>query len=229
MDTQKVYTDLWLAVHIPKSGGTSFRISLEKYFGKSRVIRDYGPKARETSKIVRKFIYAYDGPNGADKMLEAIGESTAKVLIGHFPLNKYARFFDPGRVITFVRDPLIRTCSEYVHRVGNRTFEGTLQEFFRKPDFRNQQSFMLEGMSDRAFVGLTENYADSLKRINAFNHWNLAVRKRNVGRKGGGQKLAESLSEQDLELFYKMNGKELDFYQDMRQRFEGWETPEADA
>ena len=222
MDSQKVNADLWLVVHVPKTAGTSLRISLDKYFGKSRVVRDYGPNVRETSKVVRKFIYAGEGTDGPEKLLEAMRAGPAKVLIGHFPLKKYARFFDPGNVIAFVRDPLIRTCSEYVHRVANRTFEGTVQEFFRKPDFRNQQSFMLEGLTSRAFIGLTERYADSLERLNAMHRWNLPVRKRNVGRNGGGRTLAGSLPAQDLELFNKMNRNDLEFYRAAKQRFEAF-------
>ena len=222
-----VNTDLWLVVHIPKTAGTSFRISLDKYFGKSRVVCDYGPNARETSSVVRKFIYAYEGKDGPEKLLEVMRSGPGKVLIGHFPLKKYARFFDPGKVIAFVRDPLIRTCSEYVHRVGNQSFVGTVPEFFRKPDFRNRQSFMLEGLSSRAFVGLTEKYADSLERLNTMHHWDLPVRKRNVGRKGGGRKLAGSLPAQDLELFNMMNRNDLEFYRTAKRRFEAFEMPEV--
>ena len=227
MDSQMVNTDLWLVVHVPKTAGTSLRISLDKYFGKSRVVRDYGPNARETSKVVRKFIYTDEGTDGREKLVEAMREGPAKVLVGHFPLKKYARFFDPGNVIAFVRDPLIRTCSEYVHRVDNRTFEGTVQEFFRKPDFRNQQSFMLEGLTSRAFIGLTERYAESLERLNAMHHWNLPVRKRNVGRNGGGRTLAGSLPAQDLELFNKMNRNDLEFYRAAKRRFEAFEMLEV--
>ena len=33
---------MWLVVHIPKTGGTSFRWALEKYFGESKVIDEDG-------------------------------------------------------------------------------------------------------------------------------------------------------------------------------------------
>lgn len=228
MDTRQINTDLWLVVHIPKTAGTSFRIALEKYFGKSRVVRDYGPDAKVTSPLVRRYIYGDEDPNGPEKLVAALAEGPARVLVGHFPLKKYARFFDPGKVIAFVRDPLIRICSEYVHRLGDRTFDGTTQAFFCKPDICNQQSLMLEGLSDRAIVGLTENYVESLRKINAVTHWNLSVRKRNVGRRGGGKKLAESLSAQDVELFNKTNNKDLEFYRETKRRFEALTIPEAE-
>ena len=57
---RQVNSDMWLVVHTPKTAGTSFREALEKHFGKSRIVRDYGPKAGETSDVVREHLYSGD-------------------------------------------------------------------------------------------------------------------------------------------------------------------------
>ena len=51
---QQVNSDMWLVVHVPKTAGTSFRWALDKCFGESNVVRDYGRKADATSDVVRE-------------------------------------------------------------------------------------------------------------------------------------------------------------------------------
>ena len=220
---------MWLVIHIPKTAGTSFRWALEKQFGKSQVIWDYGPASKDTSAIVRKHMYEEVSDMRPEALINEMTNRGSKVLIGHVPLQKYTKYFKPENIITFVRDPLDRTCSEYLHRVHNRTFEGSLNEFFQRPGFQNQQTRLLKGISRLSFIGITEKYSDCLARINAVNNWKLSVRKKNVGRRGGGRKLAESLSTKELDLFYKMNQKDMELYQESRQFFDAPEVPSSNS
>jgi hypothetical protein len=93
MGLLKLISDMLLVVHVPKTAGTSFRQALEKYFGQSQVIRDYGPDAPATSEVVQDFLYRNEKKKQKPVLIEAISNSAAKVLIGHFVLRKYGRFF----------------------------------------------------------------------------------------------------------------------------------------
>lgn len=226
LNSPDIGSDIWLVIHIPKTAGTSFRWALEKRFGKHQVVRDYGPEANATSPLVLDHLYNSDRTvDGRSALIETMKNGSGKIIIGHFPLEKYAMFFEPERIIAFVRDPLVRTCSEYLHRVRHGMFEGSLSEFFQIPAFQNQQARLLRGLSKQSFIGLTERYNDALKRINAANSWNLPKLKKNIGRKGGGRKLAESLATPELDYFYKVNQQDMDLYEASRLRFESTETP----
>ena len=210
---------MWLVVHTPKTAGTSLRWALEKYFGKSQVMLDYGPHSDVTSDVVRKHLYNEDDSKGPQSLFEEMSSGVNRVLVGHFPLQRYSDFFKAKNIITFVRHPLVRTCSEYLHRTKNKTFTGTFSEFVQRPGYQNLQSRFLEGGSEDVFIGVTEHYAESLQRINRITCWNLKTGKKNVGRRGGGQKFAEKLSEHELDLFYKMNAQDKVLYQRVIRRF----------
>jgi hypothetical protein len=217
--SQAAKIDMWLVVHTPKTAGTSLRWALEKYFGKSNIIRDYGPQSDTTSVVVRKHLYSGDDSKGPGSLITEISGDTNRILIGHFPLRKYAEHVEAQNIITFVRDPLVRTCSEYLHRIKNKTFTGTFSEFLQRPGYQNMQSRLLKGVTEDTFIGITEHYAESLERINHIARWNLLARKKNMGRRGGGQKFAEKLSAHELDLFYKMNAQDEELYQLAIRRF----------
>jgi hypothetical protein len=205
-------SDMWLVVHVPKTAGTSFRQALEQYFGPDRVIRDYGRDAETTTKIVQDYLYRAEKPKSPAELVQAISDDSKKILVGHFPVRKYAGYFAPQNIICFVRDPLIRTCSEYLHRMRNSSFDGTFCDFISKPGIKNIQSRFLQGIPEESVIGLTEHYRESLIYINDFFKFKLNTLRRNVDRKGGGQKFAENLSKHELDLFYKLNEKDQKLY-----------------
>ena len=210
---------MWLVVHTPKTAGTSLRWALEKYFGKSNIIRDYGPNSNVTADIVREHLYSSDESKGPESLVAGISSEKKKVLIGHFPLQRYAGFFEAQNIITFVRDPLVRTCSEYLHRIKDKSFTSSFSEFSQRPAYQNLQSRFLQGVSEDSFIGITEKYSESLQHINHIAQWNLLTRKKNLGRRGGGQKFAEKLSVHESDLFYKMNAEDVGLYRFATQRF----------
>ena len=210
---------MWLVVHTPKTAGTSLRWALEKYLGSSKVVRDYGPRSHVTDEVVREHLYSGDGLKNPESLVKKLVDDKQEVLIGHFPLQKYAGSIAATKTITFVREPLVRMCSEYLHRVKDKTFSGSFSEFLERPGYQNQQSRFLQGVSEASFIGITEKYLESLQHINHIAQWSLTARKKNVGRRGGGQRFAEKLSVHELDLFYKMNAEDVELYQVATQRF----------
>ena len=210
---------MWLVVHTPKTAGTSLRWALEKYFGKLNIIRDYGPHSNVTADIVREHLYSGDESKGPESLVAEVSSEKKKALIGHFPFQRYADCFEAQRIITFVRDPLVRMCSEYLHRIKDKSFTGSFSEFLQRPVYQNLQSRFLQGVSEDTFIGITEKYPESLQHINHIAQWSLATRKKNVGRRGGGQKFAETLSVHESDLFYKMNAEDAELYRVATERF----------
>lgn len=208
-----------MVVHTPKTAGTSLRWALEKYLGCSNVVRDYGPHSHVTDDIVREHLYSGDELKNPKSLVKKLVDDKQEILIGHFPLQKYTDSFAASKIITFVRDPLVRMCSEYLHRIKDKTFTGSFSEFLKRPGYQNQQSRFLQGVSEDTFIGITEKYPESLQHINQIAQWSLTTRKKNVGRRGGGQKFAEKLSIQEMDLFYKMNAQDVELYQVAIQRF----------
>ena len=46
-------------LHIPKTAGTSFRMSAEQYFGPDQVLNDYGEESPNTSEDIRAVSYTH--------------------------------------------------------------------------------------------------------------------------------------------------------------------------
>ena len=220
-------SDMWLVVHVPKTAGTSFRQALEKHFGPTRVIRDYGKNAEATTEVVREHLYNDADSKSLDELIEVISNSPAKVLVGHFPVRKYARFFQEKNILTFVRDPLVRTCSEYLHRSRNASYKRSFSDFVAESSIRNIQSRFLQGVPDGSFIGVTEKYRESLAYINDSFQMRLTAMRRNVDKKGGGHRFAENLSRGELELFGELNKNDLALYKRATQRFDALDIPET--
>lgn len=220
----KSTSDMLLIVHVPKTAGTSLRQALEGFCGVEKVIRDYGPNADETNDIVREYLYS-DKKADKEALIRTVSESGAKALIGHFPFQKYADYFQPSQTVAFVRDPLERVCSEYLHRTKNKSYLGTFDEFIQEKSLRNIQSRLLKGVSDQSFIGLTENYPESLRYINALYNLKLRKLKRNISWKGGGVALASCLTESQKVNFYEYNEEDVALFKYCQSRFLSLELP----
>ena len=84
-------------LHIPKTAGTSFRISAEHYFGPWNVLNDYGEKSPNTSEDILSSFYS-------KKDLETLREKglQKRFLTGHIALEKIAKCFQSHRLSPFL-------------------------------------------------------------------------------------------------------------------------------
>lgn len=206
-------------LHIPKTAGTSFRKSAEQYFGPEQVLNDYGEDSSTTSEDIRSAIYD-------EKNIEKLRQAGAKYrfLTGHFTLAKYREIFPDSPVVTFFRDPVQRVISEYVHFVTHYNFEGSLRDFYTRPQLQNRQWFSMSYSSpdEIDFFGLTEDYQKSLKMINRRFGTNFPMVKLNVGRHNG---LTQDIaSQEELEEIASLNHHDVDLYQLALQAFENQST-----
>jgi hypothetical protein len=208
-----------LVVHVPKTAGTSLRIALEAEFGFERVARDYGGQSEETSRLVREQLYSDSARKDVPGLIAQLRDSGYQALMGHFLLKRYSACFEPGEMLAFIRDPLVRACSEWLHRTRHGTFTGSFQEFLSMPQFQNVQARHLEGRPEGMFIGLTERYREALERINARFGLQLTAKTRNRDWSGGGKRLAGKLEPGLIEQFEALNQEDLRLYREVEAAF----------
>lgn len=176
-------------LHIPKTAGTSFRISAEHYFGPWNVLNDYGEKSPNTSEDILSTFYS-------KKDLDSLSEKglQKRFLTGHFSLEKYREVFPESPIVTFFRNPVDRVISEFVHFVNHHQYQGSLSDFYRSKQFQNRQARALSGANptDLDYYGITETYEVSLNRFNERYGTNFPMAVLNQGKyEGGIQELAK--------------------------------------
>lgn len=194
---------LFLFVHIPKTAGTSLRVALVQHFKKSDIKFDYGPKSKDTSFSVKRFIYRN---NDYFRLVS----SGTKVLYGHFPVKKYIRLTDCLNVITFFRDPVDRVLSEYKHFVRYNDYQGSLEQFAQTRRFRNTLQTFMAGApwSAIGFIGFVEHYNDSLlllgKKLNIelkIENLNIAPESKNGEFTQQQRQMVADLNQSDISLY----------------------------
>ena len=151
-----------VSVHIPKTGGVSFRKSvLEPIFG-NRLLSDYDdtPLSHDTAdRIARAQTY-----EPSTELLERYD-----CVHGHFLALKYVSERVPCEFAVWFRDPAQRVVSRYLYgkRKGGRTITPgmTIREFCEIERFQNTYAKFLWGFDFERFdfVGITENYVSGVE------------------------------------------------------------------
>ncbi|WP_158754676.1 sulfotransferase family 2 domain-containing protein [Dyella sp. S184] len=162
-----------ISLHLPKTGGTSFKASLMEHFG-DRYRNDYSDQALSHSRLDRFRAALSAGEVIADQGLDNI-----ECVHGHFMPVKYQRLDTKGALtfVTWMREPVARMLSHYDYWRANydeknatpnhRKFieEGwTLEQFCLSEQFRNIYTQYLWGfpLERFAFVGITEYYREDM-------------------------------------------------------------------
>lgn len=197
-------------VHIPKTAGTSFRTAAERFFSSERVAYDYGADSSVTSACIQRFLYAgeLEDRHGLYRYWKQSGMA---LVAGHQSVHRYLDLVGLTRVLTFVREPLERSFSEYLHFRREKRYEGSFRDFFERQPV-NHQTRMLGKIPMQAlgFVGVTERYGDSLKLLN--DHFGWRIPQRRVNRARLLDPRPSSISIEDREAFYQQNGGDVALY-----------------
>jgi len=164
--------------HIPKTAGTSLRVSTRKSSWSWKVYSDYDVESRSTSPLI-KAIYA-SGDIG--RIVEINNRKT--LLAGHFPIKKYIPYYPVYRAISIMRDPVQRVLSHYYDLKRRIDYPGTLEDFINEPRFRNVQSRFLEGVPLEAIgvVGISEFYSECLVIFNKLYGLKIPVKELNANK-----------------------------------------------
>lgn len=100
-----------ISVHTPRAAGSSFKQALTTAFGTAAVRFDYGDQPGDPAAPVNldpeRFFAAWDARDFSE--LKGV-----RVIHGHFHVNKY-RTLPGARRITFLRHPIDRLISHYLH------------------------------------------------------------------------------------------------------------------
>ena len=197
-------------VHIPKTAGTSFRYALEdKYV----VLRDYGAKSEQTSKIIKKYICDEDSPLALRNELKKMKNIW---LTGHVSLSKYSDMVSVRHIIAFVRDPIQQVISHYNHYVAYHGFEGDINQFFKKGITKNFQRRNLAPlpMGLIGYIGLTDKYDESIQVIN--NYYGLSLRAKTANVNTHKTITDDSVSEELKAKIIKLNPQDINCVKEAR-------------
>lgn len=221
------------SVHIPKTGGLTFRSHLINIYGKKNVIFDYNHVDNPDHKT-ETYI-----PGPVLKWFRQPARTT--VVHGHFHMSKY-RCVPALQRVMFFRDPIQRLLSHYYYWQRASDFnhplciklleEGlSVLEFAKLDGLRNYFTMYLDGVTvdEMDFIGLVEEFDDSLKlfhRMYAINkpvefdtheNRNCAKPKQKYQIDDGLHKKLEKLNEADMELYKQAKER----YKDLKVRYWG--------
>lgn len=148
-----------VSVHVPKCGGTSFRLVLDRLCG-ARVWYNYGTVfSREQA--------------CAERVPEGVG-----IIHGHFLADAFDDLFPCRRLVTWVRHPVERVVSNYYHFLRSPDMRDgccralherklDLREFAGLEWMRNEATRYLANkpVGDFDFVGVTERFGESIRHF----------------------------------------------------------------
>ncbi|MGI9433156.1 MAG: hypothetical protein ACR2PQ_13125 [Myxococcota bacterium] len=158
--------DLLVSIHVPKTGGITFREILED-LAEGHVAHDYDDRPLAPAspwKRLRQRLRRPTLPPGT------------RVVHGHFVATKYWKRYPDARYLAWFREPVERLASHYYYWQREPDLENatcrrlldeklSLVEFASIPEMRNVHSRFLGAVPVEAlaFVGITEAYDASLE------------------------------------------------------------------
>lgn len=210
-----------IAVHIPKTAGTSFRKAAELYYGFDNVAYDYPNKDISIPVLFRWRKEKSDF--SAHQVFDWLLEKRPVFITGHFGALKYLNFLPDAKCIAFFRDPFQRVISEYLHFKRHYNYINNFETFIEKSVVQNVQYNFLKGIAleDFFFIGLTENYPRSLEIINQKLGTSFKLFRENRNRKNVSLPYSDSNFECIRTKFSNLNQKDLAIHEKLLQM---WKT-----
>ncbi|MCH8502454.1 MAG: sulfotransferase family protein [Aliidiomarina sp.] len=192
-------------IHIPKTAGTSLRVSLQNALGDAAIHADYGLDAPQTSEAVKTWLLGEQ----ADPY-RFLHVPNLKVLTGHVSARKYASMFAISNIFTLVREPIERVISEYHHFQRHHDFQGSLLDFAHQSHKQNTLQRYLRGVPWQAmgYVGTSTNFqqvTDDLAHI-----YNLALEPQVLNAKP--QEQNESVPDDVISELIQLNENDIELY-----------------
>jgi len=205
-------------VHIPKTAGTSFRHGLMREFGPENFLLDYGADDPETSEDVR-CLYKQNVFN-SNRIVEFIEKDQADVICGHFPVSRYLAAFPGATIISFVREPLQRCYSEFLHFQRLQNYTKPFETFIQLKRAINIQSIFLKGLPVNSIIGISEYYNQSVQLFNTKLNLSIPVFDLNCNRENLKKPYAEKvIGKEAVSLFYELNQEDVQLYQKILSQF----------
>ena len=210
-------------VHIPKTAGTSLRSLLEEFAGDHTVLKDYGDAADTTPEL---FKLVHEQKKLIEFRKHFNRPERGILLSGHFPAERYWDFFNAESFLTFLRHPVDRCISEYVHFVNHKGWTGTLEQFARRQGSRNVLSKFMKhiDIDEFGFIGFSENFEATLPALGNYLGVELPMRRTNVG---NYETVAPALHDADgiRKLIAELNTEDIALYDRLRRQ--RWQNPRA--
>jgi hypothetical protein len=186
------------SLHFPKTGGTSFRASLEEIYGE--YFLPYYPNALDQGYETHDCFKGY------------------RCVHGHLSLDKYLKFFEGIHLITWLRDSVDRTISLYQHIKKQPHSENWLHQkvvneklsFYEFCEIEINHNQLFSWIGDRnpedfQFIGFLETANSSIVRCAAALGWAYVPKFPKVNETNKGNFVKVSSNERE---FLKSKNKE---------------------
>jgi hypothetical protein len=214
--------ELIVSIHVPKTGGETFRDILEAMTG-GHVQRDYGDRPLAPPTLGHRLRLATARPHL---------DPGTRAVHGHFIATKYYRRYPQARYMAWLREPVERLASHYHYwrrkpDRQNPTCRRLLEEdlsleaFAALPEMRDVQARFLGDVpvARLDFIGLTERYETSLElfRRAFFPGLSVETERQNANPDRGGEPY--DLDEATRAAIAGLNERDLRLYAEAERRF----------
>jgi hypothetical protein len=206
-NTQAEPTGLIMFVHIPKTAGTSFKDAAIKYVGNGLIAKNYGKASPESTPWISETLLKN---NNYSELYRRLKENKFQFYMGHMHAMPAALVIPIRQVMTIMRDPIAQVISHYNHHVRWLNYEGSVVDYIKSAAFKNMQSRILSPLpvSLIGFIGITEDYNNSIDIFNRMHGYQLKTLQSNVNT----VKEIEIASDDVTALIHKHNTADIKLY-----------------